>query len=94
MGKVVSKLQEGIKEGTTKLNVGKGIGATISKEIASFEKDFAKIQKLTEGGFLQLGDSKEFSKRAQHLISTFENLQRIVGSFDDLTILDAKKLFP
>ena len=94
MGKVVSDLQDGIKKGTTKLNISKGIGATISKEIASFEKDFERIQKLTAGGVIQLGDTKEFTKKSQHLISTFENLQRIIGGFDDLELLDAKKLFP
>jgi hypothetical protein len=28
------------------------------------------------------------------LIKTFREIRRIVGDFDDLTIIDAKKIFP
>lgn len=94
MEQVVSKLQKGIKEGTTKLDLNKGLGASLSKNIAAFEKDYERIQKLTEGGVVSLGDTKEFTKKGQHLISIFEDIQRVVGNFDNLEVLDAKKLFP
>jgi hypothetical protein len=52
MNKIISDLQRGISQGATKLDLTKGLGASLSKEIASFEKDFARIQKLTQGGSL------------------------------------------
>ena len=94
MGKVISELQRGITQGTTKLDLTKGLGASLSKEIASFEKDYARIQKLTAGGVLQLGDTKEFTKKSEHMLSTFEEIQRVIRNLDTLTVLDAKKLFP
>ena len=94
MGKVISELQRGITQGTTKLDLTKGLGASLSKEIASFEKDYARIQKLIAGGVLQLGDTKEFTKKSEHMLSTFEEIQRVIRNLDTLTVLDAKKLFP
>ena len=94
MGKVISELQRGITQGTTKMDLTKGLGASLTKEIASFEKDYARIQKLTAGGVLQLGDTKEFTKKSEHMLSTFEEIQRVIRNLDTLTVLDAKKLFP
>ena len=94
MQEVVNKLQRGLKEGTTKVDLTKGIGAALSKDIIKFQKDYEKITKLISNGELELGDSKEFASRAKHIISTFEEIQRVVGNFENMELIDAKKLFP
>ena len=94
MDQVVQKLQQGLKEGTAKLDLNKGIGSSLSKNIASFQKDYAKIQKMLSGDTIKLGDSKDFLKTSQRMLSTFEELQRVVGNFETLTLFDAKKMFP
>lgn len=94
MNDVVAGLQKGLKEGATKVDLSKGVGASLSKSIAAFEKDYARILKLSEGGVIQLGDAKEFTKKGQHLLNIFEDLQRVIGNFDSMQLLDAKKLFP
>ena len=94
MEEVVSKLNKELREGTTKVDLTKGIGASLSKNIEKFKEEFSRFSKLTEGGKVEFGDSKDAIKSGENLIKTFRELKRIVGDFDDLSVLDAKRLFP
>ena len=94
MDKVVTELKSGLSEANTKIDFTKGAGSSISKLVDKFKNEFSKFNQLTEGGQLKVGDTKEALRSGQNLINTYRELQRIIGDFKSLTVVDAKKLFP
>ena len=94
MNEVVGKLNKGLREGATKVDLTKGIGSSLSKYIDKFKDEYSKFTKLTEGGKVDFADSKEAIKSGEAIIKTFKEMQRVVGDFKDLSVVDAKKLFP
>lgn len=94
MNEVVNKLNKGLREGTTKVDLTKGIGNSLSKYIDKFKDEYSKFTKLTEGGKVDFADSKEAIKSGEAIVKTFKEMQRVVGDFKDLSVIDAKKLFP
>ena len=94
MNKVVSELNKGLKEGNTKIDVSKGIGKNLTKELENFKEQFSKLSDLTKGDKFEFADTKEVLRSGEAVIKTFKEISRLVGEFDDLTLFDAKKLFP
>ena len=94
MNEVVSKLNQGLREGTTKVDLTKGIGSSLSKNLDKFKDEYSKFSKFIEGGKIEFADAKDVVKSGEALIKTFREMKRIVGDFDDLSVIDAKKLFP
>lgn len=94
MNEVVQKLQKGLSEGTSQIDFTKGAGKNVSKLFGTFTEEYKKFQSLTKNGNLDILDSKKALQSGEKIISTFRELQRIVGDFSSLTVVDAKKLFP
>ena len=94
MNKVVSELNKGLKEGNTKIDLSKGIGKSLSKQLDSFKEEYSKLTTLTKDNKFELADAKEVMRSGEAIIDAFKEIKRLVGDFDDLTLLDAKKLFP
>lgn len=94
MNEVVQKLQKGLSEGTSQIDFTKGAGKNVSKLFGTFTDEYKKFQSLTKNGNLDILDSKKALQSGEKVISTFRELQRIVGDFSSLTAVDAKKLFP
>jgi hypothetical protein len=94
MNKVVSELNKGLKEGNTKIDVSKGIGKSLTKELENFKEQFSKLSDLTKGDKFEFADTKEVLRGGEAVIKSFKEISRLVGEFDDLTLFDAKKLFP
>lgn len=49
---------------------------------------------MMANGKIDLANSKDFLKTSHRVISTFEELQRVVSDFKTMKMLDARKLFP
>lgn len=94
MNKVVTDLKKGLGEGVTKVDLTKGVGNSLSKQIERFRTEYDKFTRLTADGKLDFGDSKEAIQSGEQMIKVFRELQRVVGNFEELTVFDAKKLFP
>jgi hypothetical protein len=94
MNDVVSKLNQGLREGTTKVDLTKGVGSSLSKNLDKFKDEYSRFSKFIEGGKIEFADAKDAVKSGETLIKTYREMKRIVGDFNDLTVLDAKKLFP
>ena len=94
MNEVVSKLNQGLREGATKVDLTKGVGSSLSKNLDKFKDEYSRFSKFIEGGKIQFADAKDAVKSGETLIRTYREMKRIVGDFNDLTVLDAKKLFP
>ena len=94
MNEVVQKLQEGLSKGSAQIDFTKGAGKNVSKLFGTFTDEYKKFQSLTKNGNLDILDSKKALQSGEKIISTFRELQRIVGDFSSLTVVDAKKLFP
>ena len=94
MNEVVQKLQEGLSKGSAQIDFTKGSGKNISKLFDTFTNEYKRFQSLTKDGILNVTDSKKAIQSGEKIISTFRDLQRIVGDFSSLTVADAKKLFP
>lgn len=94
MNDVVSKLNKGLREGTTKIDLTKGVGNSISKQIETFKTEYSKFIQLTKDGKLEFGDTKDAIRSGEQMVKTFSELKRIVGNFEDMSLLDAKKMFP
>lgn len=94
MNEVVQKLQEGLSKGSAQIDFTKGAGKNVSKLFDTFTNEYKRFQSLTKDGILNATDSKKAIQSGEKIISTFRDLQRIVGDFSSLTLVDAKKLFP
>ena len=94
MDQVVSKIKKGLNEGTTKIDMTKGIGNQLSKSLGTFKEEYNKFLRLTSNNELKFADTKEAIHSGEQMIKIFKELERVIGNFDDLTIVDAKKLFP
>ena len=94
MNEVVQKLQEGLSKGSAQIDFTKGAGKNVSKLFDTFTNEYKRFQSLTKDGILNATDSKKAIQSGEKIISTFRELQRIVGDFSSLTVADAKKLFP
>ena len=94
MNDVVSKLNKGLREGTTKIDLTKGVGNSISKYIETFKTEYSKFAQLTKNGKVEFGDTKDAIRSGEQMIKTFSELKRIVGNFEDMSLFDAKKMFP
>lgn len=94
MNEVVQKLQDGLSKGSAQIDFTKGAGKNVSKLLGTFTDEYKKFQSLTKNGNLDILDSKKALQSGEKIISTFRELQRIVGDFSSLTVVDAKKLFP
>ena len=94
MNEVVQKLQDGLSKGSAQIDFTKGAGKNVSKLFGTFTDEYKKFQSLTKNGNLDILDSKKALQSGEKIISTFRELQRIVGDFSSLTVVDAKKLFP
>lgn len=94
MDKVVNELQSGLREGITSTDLTKGVGNNLSKLLDKFKKEYGAFSKLTEGGSLDFSRSAEGIKAGKNLLTTFEELQRIMGDISTKSTLDLKKMFP
>ena len=94
MNQIIQKLQEGLSKGSAQIDFTKGAGKQVSRLFDTFTDEYKKFQSLTKNGNLDILDSKKALQSGEKIISTFRDLQRIVGDFSSLTVVDAKKLFP
>lgn len=94
MDKTVNQLQQGLSKGITSLDISKGIGNSLSKTMSVFKTEFEKFSELTKSGSLELVDSKKALQSGEKIVEKYREIQRIVRNFDDLKLIDAKKLFP
>ncbi len=94
MNQIIQKLQEGLSKGSAQIDFTKGAGKQVSRLFDTFTDEYKKFQSLTKNGNLDILDSKKALQSGEKVISTFRELQRIVGDFSSLTVIDAKKLFP
>jgi hypothetical protein len=94
MKKTVAEMRKGLSEGAAKIDVSKGIGASLSKQLSNFKDEYDKFSRLTSGNLLNLNDSKEALKSGEQMIKIFKEIQRVSGNFKGLTVFDAKKMFP
>ena len=94
MDKVVSKLNRDLRDGTTKIDLTKGVGNSISKQIDTFKTEYQKFANLTKNNQIDFINAKEAIRSGEQVIKTFSELRRVVGNFEDLTIFEAKKMFP
>jgi hypothetical protein len=62
--------------------------------LSAFKEEYNKFLRLTSNNELKFADTKEAIHSGEQMIKIFKELERVVGNFDDLTIVDAKKLFP
>ena len=67
MDKVIAGLKSGLSEANTKIDFTKGVGASVSKLIDKFKNEFSKFNQLTDGGKLDIGNTKEALKSGQNL---------------------------
>lgn len=94
MNEVVNKLNQGLREGATKVDLTKGIGLSLSKQIDKYKTELGKFSELTKGNKVEFADAGNAIKSGENLIKTFREIKRVVGDFDNLSVFDAKKLFP
>lgn len=94
MNEVVNKLNQGLREGATKVDLTKGVGLSLSKQIDKYKQELGKFQELTKGNKVEFADAGDAIKSGESLIKTFRELKRITGDFNDLSVLDAKRIFP
>ena len=94
MDKTITQLQQGLNKGITNLDMSKGIGNSLSKTMSAFKEEFGKFSDLTKSGNLELIDSKKALQSGERIVEKYREIQRIVGNFSDLKLVDAKKLFP
>lgn len=94
MKKTVAEMRKGLSEGAAKIDISKGIGASLSKQLSNFKDEYDKFSRLTSGNLLNLNDSKEALKSGEQMIKIFKEIQRVSGNFKGLTVFDAKKMFP
>lgn len=94
MDQIIQKLQNGLSKGSAQIDFTKGAGKQVSRLFDTFTDEYKKFQSLTKNGNLDVLDSKKALQSGEKIISTFRELQRIIGDFSSLTVVDAKKLFP
>lgn len=94
MDQIIQKLQKGLSAGSAQIDFTKGAGKQVSRLFDTFTNEYKKFQSLTKNGNLDILDSKKALQSGEKIISTFRELQRIIGDFSSLTVVDAKKLFP
>lgn len=94
MNEVVSKVRTTLQSGISTIDFTKGAGKDLSKLLDTFSQKYSDFQRLTKDGVFRVEDSKTVLKTGEQLVSTFNELRRIVGDFGSLQVLDAKKLFP
>jgi hypothetical protein len=70
----IDKLDDGLKKGVTKIDIGKGIGASLTKSIEKFRDEYANLSKLTEGNTVKFGDSKEAVRSGERLIKLYREI--------------------
>ena len=68
MDNTVSKLQKGLKEGVTNLDMTKGIGSSLSKAMSVFKDEFKHFSDLTKSGSISLIDTKEMIRSGEKII--------------------------
>ena len=74
LDKVVSDLKKGLESGATKMDLGKGAGASLLKTISKFKEEYANFSKMTQGNQLSFGDSKEAIASGNRLLKLFSSL--------------------
>lgn len=94
MNEVVSKVRTTLQSGISTIDFTKGAGKDLSKLLDTFSQKYSDFQRLTKEGVFKVEDGKTVLKTGEQLVSTFNELRRIVGDFGSLQVLDAKKLFP
>lgn len=94
MNEVVNKLNQGLREGATKVDLTKGIGLSLSKQIDKYKTELGKFSELTKGNKVEFADAGNAIKSGENLIKIFREIKRVVGDFDNLSVFDAKKIFP
>lgn len=93
MDKIVSELKNGLEKGTTKVDLTKGLGGSLSKLMAKYQEQSQKfVSSIKEG--VELKDSSQVIKQGENLIKTYSELERIIGNINTLSIKDARSLFP
>ena len=93
MDKIVSELKNGLEKGTTKVDLTKGLGGSLSKLMVKYQEQSQKfVSSIKEG--VELKDSSQVIKQGENLIKTYSELERIIGNINTLSIKDARSLFP
>ena len=90
----IDKLDNGLKKGVTKIDIGKGVGASLTKSIEKFRDEYANLSKLTEGNSIKFGDSKEAIQSGERLVKLYKEIHSQTGRLQNLSGLDLKKIFP
>jgi hypothetical protein len=49
---------------------------------------------MTKDNKVSFMDSKEAIRSGEQMVKSFNEIRRIVGNFKDMSLLDAKKMFP
>jgi hypothetical protein len=62
MDDVVSKLNKGLREAETKIDLTKGIGSSISKYIEKYKEESSRFAQLTSGNKVEFGDYQDAIK--------------------------------
>lgn len=94
MAKIVQQLQAGLAEGTTKIDMTKGVGKDLSKLISKFQNEMSRMGSITVDDLLKIDDAGDFKKSGETIIKTFRDIQRIATDLGTKELIDAKKLFP
>ena len=85
MDKIVSELKSGLEKGTTKVDLTKGLGGSLSKLMAKYQEQSQKfVSSIKEG--VELKDSSQVIKQGENLIKTYSELERIIGNINTLSI--------
>ena len=59
MNETLAKLDKGLREGTTKLDLTKGVGNSISKQMETFKTEYQKFAQMTKDNKVSFMDSKD-----------------------------------
>ena len=94
LDKVTGQLRKGLEEGTTKIDLTKGMGKELSKLITKFQAESSKLKGMIPDNMLNLSDSKNFQAAGASIISTFRQIQQAVSDINTKSIIDVKKMFP
>ena len=96
MDKTISTFQKQLREGTTKIDMTKGLGKDLSKLLSRYAEQSSKIKQMLpgEGNLLDPNDIKDFQKAGNDITKVIREIQRVAGDLGTKELIDAKKLFP
>lgn len=95
----VSKLQKGISQGVTKMDLSKGTGKALTGHIRAFKDEYDEFQKYIKTdssgkSFVDFEDSGKVIASGKHLLKVFEDIQQVMHGINSKDAVGFDKLFP